>query len=640
MKNLSVKLKLALGFTTVVLLLVIVAGSGVLSLDSHTDRGGKVKTVAELLNQANDIRYAQMVYEATGDSDQIGKIDSAVRKILATVEKRKANFIQQEDVSRLESIALAAQEYQRGFKQKVALREAKIAKRASWVAAGNTADEAVTTMERSLAGTPTAPKIPLDKTEAGLALYAAELGKQNRLMRYSIRGYLMDESQKSLDILTAQFVQVRAAVKPLVGQLPGAQAAQLETFQSNVERYITLVQEFPQLVAGEKEVQGQMAQQFASFYENTEAIVENQNLKSISEASTSKLRMIALTVLGFALAALIAWLIVRQVTRPLQEALQIAERIGGGDMTEHHFEPRNDEFGLLLRAMDKTRRNLRELLSHVNGITIQLASAAEQLSAVTKQTSAGVTNQRLETDQVATAMNEMAATVHEVAQNAQEASVAAQSADKQAVQGNAAIQRALIQIDKLSEEVSRSADAVAHLNKESVGISTVLTVINGIAEQTNLLALNAAIEAARAGEAGRGFAVVADEVRGLAQRTQQSTRQIEELISNLQAGAQNAANMMSASSTLVDETVNRAHEVQTELAAITQTVSLIQAMNMQIATAAEEQSAVAEEINRSVLNVRDVAEQSAAASEETAASTMELARLGNELQQQVGRFKV
>ncbi|WP_375379878.1 methyl-accepting chemotaxis protein [Pseudomonas hormoni] len=234
----------------------------------------------------------------------------------------------------------------------------------------------------------------------------------------------------------------------------------------------------------------------------------------------------------------------------------------------------------------------------------------------------------------------MAATVHEVAQNAQEASVAAQSADKQAVQGNAAIQRALIQIDKLSEEVSRSADAVAHLNKESVGISTVLTVINGIAEQTNLLALNAAIEAARAGEAGRGFAVVADEVRGLAQRTQQSTRQIEELISNLQAGAQNAANMMSASSTLVDETVNRAHEVQTELAAITQTVSLIQAMNMQIATAAEEQSAVAEEINRSVLNVRDVAEQSAAASEETAASTMELARLGNELQQQVGRFKV
>ncbi|WP_431768153.1 methyl-accepting chemotaxis protein [Pseudomonas hormoni] len=290
--------------------------------------------------------------------------------------------------------------------------------------------------------------------------------------------------------------------------------------------------------------------------------------------------------------------------------------------------------------MDKTRRNLRELLSHVNGITIQLASAAEQLSAVTKQTSAGVTNQRLETDQVATAMNEMAATVHEVAQNAQEASVAAQSADKQAVQGNAAIQRALIQIDKLSEEVSRSADAVAHLNKESVGISTVLTVINGIAEQTNLLALNAAIEAARAGEAGRGFAVVADEVRGLAQRTQQSTRQIEELISNLQAGAQNAANMMSASSTLVDETVNRAHEVQTELAAITQTVSLIQAMNMQIATAAEEQSAVAEEINRSVLNVRDVAEQSAAASEETAASTMELARLGNELQQQVGRFKV
>nr|WP_313309512.1 methyl-accepting chemotaxis protein [Stutzerimonas nitrititolerans] len=309
-------------------------------------------------------------------------------------------------------------------------------------------------------------------------------------------------------------------------------------------------------------------------------------------------------------------------------------------MTEVAIERRGDEFGALLGSLDKTRQNLRGLLLHVTDSTIQLASAAEELSAVTEQTSAGVSSQRQETDQVATAMNEMAATVHEVAQNAQEASSAAQRADSQAAHGSVVLQRALTQIGKLTDEVSLSTDAVNRLNEESVSISTVLTVINGIAEQTNLLALNAAIEAARAGEAGRGFAVVADEVRGLALRTQESTAQIEQLIAGLQSRARGASDMMNASNTLAQDTVVLAREVETGLNDVVQTISLIQAMNMQIATAAEEQSSVAEEINRSVLNVRDVAEQSAAAVEETAASTAELARLGNELQSRVSFFKV
>ncbi len=165
-------------------------------------------------------------------------------------------------------------------------------------------------------------------------------------------------------------------------------------------------------------------------------------------------------------------------------------------------------------------------------------------------------------------------------------------------------------------------------------------MINGIAEQTNLLALNAAIEAARAGDAGRGFAVVADEVRSLAQRTQQSTAQIEELIGNLQKGALHASSLMDSSRGLADETVSLARDVGEELQAITRTISTIQAMNLQIATASEEQSSVAEDINRSVLSVRDVADQSAAAAQQTAASTVQLARLGGELQALAARFRV
>ncbi|WP_410478808.1 methyl-accepting chemotaxis protein [Pseudomonas sp. zfem005] len=237
-------------------------------------------------------------------------------------------------------------------------------------------------------------------------------------------------------------------------------------------------------------------------------------------------------------------------------------------------------------------------------------------------------------------MNEMAATVQEVARNAEEASEAALAADREANAGNRMVLEAVQQMDRLATEVARSTESVQQLKRESEKIGSVLDVIKAVADQTNLLALNAAIEAARAGEAGRGFAVVADEVRGLAQRTQKSTEEIQELIGGLQNGTQQAASMMESSRALTDSTVELARRAGDSLASITRTVSTIQAMNQQIAAAAEQQSAVAEEINRSVISVRDVSEQTAAASEETAASSVELARLGNELHTMVGRFRV
>ncbi|WP_404940931.1 MULTISPECIES: methyl-accepting chemotaxis protein [unclassified Pseudomonas] len=290
--------------------------------------------------------------------------------------------------------------------------------------------------------------------------------------------------------------------------------------------------------------------------------------------------------------------------------------------------------------MQRMTQSLRELIGGIGDGVTQIASAAEELSAVTEQTSAGVNNQKVETDQVATAMNEMAATVQEVARNAEQASEAALMADQQAREGDKVVGEAISQIERLASEVVNSSEAMNQLKAESDKIGSVLDVIKSVAQQTNLLALNAAIEAARAGEAGRGFAVVADEVRSLAQRTQQSTEEIEELIASLQNGTERVAGVMDSSRALTDSSVELTRRAGDSLGTITRTVSSIQSMNQQIATAAEQQSAVAEEINRSVMNVRDISDQTSAASEETASSSVELARLGTHLQGLVGRFRL
>ena len=640
MKNLKVSYKLTLGFAAVLLLTVCVAAIGVLSMDALISRSDKAQTAENLLNEANQIRYAQVRFEERGDEKYVAQVTDAVANIARLVEQKKASFSEPQDRELLQTIANQAREYQAAFEKLVAMHALKKQTRANWVEAGNTTDKLIANLEQRWNGVQGNPVLHPTGDIANIALMTTELSKQNRLLRFTVRGYLMEESEAALNTLNQQFEALNAAIAPLEQELIGPQAESLKTLKASATEYVDLVKKLPPIVASQQQTRQDMEAIFAKLYEEARGIISSQTQKRADDAQTKKIQVIGITFAAILLGALIGWLIVRQITQPLNQAVQIAERIGAGDMTGQPPEPRHDEFGQLLQALGKTRGSLQALIGSIGGITAQLASASDELSAVTEQTSAGVSSQRQETDQVATAMHEMTATVQEVARNAEEASSAAQRADQQAVKGNTVVQRALSQIDRLSNEVTLSAEAMTQLNQETDGISTVLTVINGIAEQTNLLALNAAIEAARAGEAGRGFAVVADEVRGLAQRTQQSTAQIEALIATLQKGARTASGMMDSSSTLARDTVTLAREVGTELQAITETVSVIQAMNQQIATAAEQQSSVAEEINRSVLSVRDVADQSAEAARETAASTARLAQLGSELQTMIGRFKV
>jgi len=349
--------------------------------------------------------------------------------------------------------------------------------------------------------------------------------------------------------------------------------------------------------------------------------------------------LLGFTLSALALAILAGRQITRSIVRPLRETVEIAQRVAEGDLRFDSRVARRDELGQLQSAMATMTASLRELVGRIDAGVEQIASSSEELAAVTTQTSSGMQAQRQETEQAATAMHQMAMTVQEVAQNAEQASQAAREADVEARQGNQVVQRAVGQIGEMAREVELTASVIQRLQEESGRIGSVLEVIRAVAEQTNLLALNAAIEAARAGEQGRGFAVVADEVRALAQRTHASTEEIEALIASLQEMSGKAATRMESSQRLTQGSVTLASDAGGALQRIAQAVANIEQMNQQIAAAAEEQSVTAETISQNMVRVRDIGVQTAAAGEQTAASSNELARLGVELRELVGQFR-
>ncbi|MBC3364494.1 methyl-accepting chemotaxis protein [Pseudomonas sp. SWRI154] len=633
--NISVNMKLGLGFGLVLVLTCLLALTSWTSLGGLIDRSNWMSDITQLNAGLTKLRVTRLQYMlANGDETVAQTVQTALDGFVAQQNALLSSFKSPENVKLLKEQSATISAYQ------VSLNKMRSAYRT-----GNSARD--TMGANAEAAYKLIEAIDADVQQMTLSeerfapFQAITQAKQAfMLARYEVRGYTANSTADTERKAFAQLDAAIASLKPLNEYFASTRQDELRQLEAILVQYRSAVQAFKSAMADVVQARKEMTDQGATIVSLSEQLYQIQLDRRDAESAQARTLQLVSTLLALLVGIIAAVIITRQITRPLRETLAVVERIASGDLSQNVIVTRRDELGVLQQGIARMGVTLRDLISGIRDGVTQIASAAEELSAVTEQTSAGVNSQKVETDQVATAMHEMTATVQEVARNAEEASLAAAAADGEARAGDQVVNEAIAQIERLASEVERSTDAMSVLQQESDKIGAVMDVIKAVAEQTNLLALNAAIEAARAGEAGRGFAVVADEVRGLAQRTQKSTEEIEGLVAGLQNGTQQVAAVMNNSRNLTDSSVALTRKAGVSLENITRTVSNIQSMNQQIAAAAEQQSAVAEEISRSIINVRDVSEQTAAASEETAASSVELARLGSQLQQMVSHFRV
>ncbi|WP_278348253.1 methyl-accepting chemotaxis protein [Stutzerimonas kunmingensis] len=640
--NLSVGKKLIGGFGLVLLLTLGVAGTGFVAVDEILGRARQIEQLSSVNASILAARGAERDYALTRQSSSAEALHGSLQQL----NQKLAGLTTSSDAAErayLTRISQAADEYAQKFDRYMQLIERGVALRTRMQEAAQVSREEFEFIELDMYDAVRVLRLEGDRLKGSDPLTVAEatsgLTKQILDMRTLENVYVANSSDEAATSWSDLHGNVTTIGSNLKIWLNDDQKASMDKALAELDQYRLAFDEFRQNRSDRLALEQSMAQQSEVVIAAADEALANASSAMQQQKGSSYMLLGVIGALAILVGLLAATVISRMIVGPLRNTVQQAQRVASGDLTYSAASPRRDEVGQLQNAMHDMTESLRNLIGRIGGSVSQIAAAADQLSAVTAQTSAGVQTQRVETEQVATAMHEMAATVQEVARNAEQASNAARQADQQARQGDLVVQDAVGQISNLAGEVNQSAHAIEALHAESGRIGSVLEVIRAVAEQTNLLALNAAIEAARAGEQGRGFAVVADEVRALARRTHDSTEEIEGLIANLQRVAQQAVEQMQSSRGLTQRTVDLANEAGVALGRITESVSTIEQMNQQIAAAAEQQSAVAENISESVTRVRDIGDQSASATEHTASASAELARLGLELQELVRQFR-
>ncbi len=461
----------------------------------------------------------------------------------------------------------------------------------------------------------------VSRTESRLQQLLADIEKNQTLYEQYARG---GEQRELFNSLIATKTRYVAVVERIIAAVKAGE----------LERAKIILEEEQGPLADE------IAQQLIRLGDLLEKGAREASLAAEATFDRSKSMVIVAIVLALGLTTGLALVVTRSITTPLAEAVQSTETIAAGNLTQEiHLEGR-DEPAQLLSSLAMMQDNLRSAITQISNSSVQLASASEEMSSVAEDSSRTLQRQNGEIQQAASAITEMSAAVDEVARNASATAEASNASARLAHEGRDRVKHTVSSLRTMTEEFTRTSQQIVGLAEQSKDIGKVLDVIRAIAEQTNLLALNAAIEAARAGEAGRGFAVVADEVRALAHRTQVSTQEIEQMISSIQGGTNAAVGSMRSSVEQAQQALTVAEEAGQALDGIYTKAGEISESNLLIASASEEQAAVAREVDRNIVNISDLSTQSAAGANQTSAATNELARLAIDLNSLVTRFVI
>ena len=634
--------KLAVGFGLVLLLTLVVAIQGGLALKDVEHRFDSLKDMAALNRQMMQVRALEQGFRLTGDKALSERLHKALPEVLAGLD-RLAKEVSGADVAGVNAAMETIKAYGAAFSEFERLNTSRrlAMEGATFLVEG--AANSLDILQSGLLDDGTyALRDSQGKQGAELLALSQQVGELYRLMLKSLDEAQARASKSSVDdsplpSAVAALAQL-AKVEPQLSD--PAYASVIQDVSTNIKEFTTRLGDYAAALAKEQTAGAGMTTLATTAVQRVDALYGQQEVELQAMMAKRMLTIAGIALLALVVGALAAVFITLAIVRPLRKVIAAAERIAEGELDVDLKVDRRDEIGQLQRSSVSMVAALRSMVLQLQDGIGRLGQAAEALAGQAREAQLGMTRQREETDQVAAAMAELAATAHSVAQDAEGAAGAVDQAERQVNDGQAVVGRSLAGIETLGVDVRSAAESLDGVSRDSQAISAVLDVIKAVAEQTNLLALNAAIEAARAGDQGRGFAVVADEVRALAKRTQQSSIEIEQLISVLQRGSNEAVSRMHQSEQLLSGTVANAVDTRQAFEQIATAVASIQQKNQQIAAAAVQQSAVAEEVAVNVTRIRDGADQTSEVMAATASASRELADLGDELTRLVRRFHV
>lgn len=648
LQSLKIRSLLILGFALTLVITLAIAIVGGVALQSVVDRVDKADDANRIIKQALALRLAEKNFVLAGRTEEQQEVVQALALIRSQLDETKRQFTDAENLSQLTEINNNIALYSNAF---TALTEADTNANLKRTEMEQLAQQLEQDLNRfrALQKQQVQQLLAADANISAVTDELDEADNANRLIKYLLdtrrdeKNMLLgnnDTAAKQVRTGLAEAIKLTERIIQNTERQDSKQVVQqiIEGWQ----RYASAFEAFYQYHSKRQQLDNQLTDSARMLVDTAEALRADQRSELDDDTSLSYQLLLWGGVAALAMSVLVAWLLIRVITKPLRHVYRAMQDVaqGEGDLTKRLPVNGKNELALLAGAFNEFAEKMRSAIETVAGKVMQLSSASEELSVTSDQSNEAVQQQRLQTDSLAAAMEQMAATTLEVARNIANSNVMAVDAKQQADAGSKVVATTVQQVHNVAEQIKQAAAIVKQLATKAEGVSSVLDVINGLAEQTNLLALNAAIEAARAGDNGRGFAVVASEVRVLAGKTQSSAAEIRDMIEQLQQSARQSVEVMQNCTTGTGQATSLSQQSGQALSSISESINGMLDVSTQIASAAEQQRATTEDMNRNTQMIRDLSTQNADAIKQASTTTRELAGMAEELQLMTGQFKV